>query len=121
MLNAVGIDVSKGKSTVAILRPAGEVVRKPFSVSHSVKDLSDLVSYVGSLDGETKVVMEATGHYHEPVLKAFLDAGIFVSAVNPSLVKSSRIPRMPGRSANTPLISGSICVSIQLWIPLENN
>ena len=113
MLNAVGIDVSKGKSTVAILRPAGEVVRKPFSVSHSVKDLSDLVSYVGSLDGETKVVMEATGHYHEPVLKAFLDAGIFVSAVNPSL--------MPGRSANTPLISGSICVSIQLWIPLENN
>ncbi len=87
MLNAVGIDVSKGKSTVAILRPAGEVVRKPFSVSHSVKDLSDLVSYVGSLDGETKVVMEATGHYYEPVLKAFLDAGIFVSAVNPSLIK----------------------------------
>ncbi|MCI7327915.1 MAG: IS110 family transposase [Clostridiales bacterium] len=86
-MNAVGIDVSKGKSTVAILRPAGEVVRKPFSVSHSVKDLSDLVSYVGSLDGETKVVMEATGHYHEPVLKAFLDAGIFVSAVNPSLIK----------------------------------
>ena len=64
MLNAVGIDVS-----------------------NSVKDLSDLVSYVGSLDGETKVVMEATGHYHEPVLKAFLDAGIFVSAVNPSLIK----------------------------------
>ena len=31
--------------------------------------------------------MEATGHYHEPVLKAFLDAGIFVSAVNPSLIK----------------------------------
>jgi len=87
MLNAVGIDVSKGKSTVAILRPAGEVVRKPFSVSHSVKELSDLVSYVGSLDGETKVVMEATGHYHEPILKAFLDAGIFVSAVNPSLIK----------------------------------
>lgn len=87
MLNAVGIDVSKGKSTVAVLRPAGEVVRKPFPVSHSVKDLSDLVSYVGNLDGETRVVMETTGHYHEPVLKAFLDAGIFVSAVNPSLIK----------------------------------
>lgn len=46
MLNAVGIDVSKGKSTVAVLRPAGEVVRKPFNVSHSVKELSELVSYV---------------------------------------------------------------------------
>lgn len=87
MLNAVGIDVSKGKSTVAILRPAGEVVRKPFNVPHSVKNLSSLVSYVGSLEGETRVVMETTGHYHEPVLKAFLDAGIFVSAVNPSLIK----------------------------------
>lgn len=87
MLNAVGIDVSKGKSTVAVLRPAGEVVHKPFNVRHSVKDLSELVSYVRSLDGETRVVMETTGHYHEPVLNAFLEAGIFVSAVNPSLIK----------------------------------
>ena len=87
MLNAVGIDVSKGKSTVAILRPAGKVVRKPFNVVHSAKGLSDLVSYVSSLDGESRVVMETTGHYHEPVLKAFLDADIFVSAVNPTLIK----------------------------------
>ena len=28
-MNAVGIDVSKGRSTVAILRPMGEVVRTP--------------------------------------------------------------------------------------------
>ena len=28
-MNAVGIDVSKGKSTVAILRPLGEVVSLP--------------------------------------------------------------------------------------------
>ena len=37
MLNAVGIDVSKGKSTIAVLRPAGEIVRKPFDVSDTVK------------------------------------------------------------------------------------
>ena len=86
-MNAVGIDVSKGKSTVSVLRPAGEIVRKPFNVSHSVKELSELVSYVKGLDGETRVVMETTGHYHEPILKAFLDAGIFVSAVNPTLIK----------------------------------
>lgn len=87
MLNAVGIDVSKGQSTISILRPAGEIVRKPFNVVHSVKELSELVSVVGSLEGDTRVVMETTGHYHEPILKAFLDAGIFVSAVNPSLIK----------------------------------
>jgi len=41
MLNAVGIDVSKGKSTIAVLRPAGEIVRKPFDVRHTPKEPSD--------------------------------------------------------------------------------
>ena len=101
MLNAVGIDVSKGKSTVAILWPAGDVVRKPFNVSHSVKGLSDLISCVKDLDGETRVVMETTGHYHEPVLKAFLDAGIFVSAVNPSLIKRHDSDKNPLRKVKS--------------------
>lgn len=34
-MNAAGIDVSSRKSTVAVLRPFGEVVRDPFEVSHS--------------------------------------------------------------------------------------
>lgn len=34
-MNAVGIDVSKGKSTVAILRPQGIVVASPYGVSHT--------------------------------------------------------------------------------------
>ena len=33
-MNAVGIDVSKGKSMVAILRPYGEIVSTPFEVKH---------------------------------------------------------------------------------------
>ena len=28
-MNAVGIDVSKGKSTIAVMRPFGEVVASP--------------------------------------------------------------------------------------------
>lgn len=87
MLNTVGIDVSKGKSTVAVLRPAGEIVHKPFNIRHSATELSKLISYIRSLDGETRVVMETTGHYHEPVLNAFLNAAIFVSIINPSLIK----------------------------------
>ena len=101
MLNAVGIDVSKGKSTVAVLRPAGEVVRRPFNVVHSVNGLSELVSYVRSLDGETRVVMETTGHYHEPVLKAFLDAGIFASAVNPCLIRHHDSDKNPLRKVKS--------------------
>lgn len=33
-MNAVGIDGSKGKSMVAILRPYGEIVSTPFEVKH---------------------------------------------------------------------------------------
>ena len=38
-MNAVGIDVSKGKSTVAVLRPFGEVAASPFDVIHNDSDL----------------------------------------------------------------------------------
>ena len=56
-MNAVGIDVSKGKSTVAVLRPFGEIVVSPFDVFHNPKELGELVTLLKSLGGETKVVM----------------------------------------------------------------
>lgn len=48
-MNAVGIDVSKGKSTVAVLRPFGEVVASPFDVIHNDNDLKRLVKLIRSL------------------------------------------------------------------------
>ncbi len=41
-MNAVGIDVSKGKSTVAVLRPFGEVVASPFDVMLTTVTLNSL-------------------------------------------------------------------------------
>jgi len=35
-MNAVGIDVSKGKSMAAILRPYGEIVSSPFEIRHTL-------------------------------------------------------------------------------------
>ncbi len=87
-MNAVGIDVSKGKSTVAVLQPGGVVVHKPFDVSHTSGELKSLASYLLSLNGETRVVMECTGRYHEPILHMLSDAGLFVSALNPHLIKN---------------------------------
>ena len=46
MYNAVGIDVSKGKSTVAVLQPGGTVIRKPFDVSHTSQSLNELTAYL---------------------------------------------------------------------------
>ena len=39
-ITAVGIDVSKSKSTVAIRRPGGEVVMLPFDVQHNMEDIA---------------------------------------------------------------------------------
>jgi transposase len=82
-MNAVGIDVSKGTSTVAILRPFGEVVASPFEVKHTDSELSKLAKMLNELDGETKVVMECTGVYHLPIAYTLHDSGLFVSTVNP--------------------------------------
>ncbi|MDW7684140.1 MAG: IS110 family transposase, partial [Bacillota bacterium] len=41
-MNAVGIDVSKGKSMIAVMRPFGEVVASPFEVTHTVSELGQL-------------------------------------------------------------------------------
>ena len=85
-MNAVGIDVSKGKSTVAILRPFGEVVAVPYDVPHTDKELDQLAKVIKKLPGETRVVMEATGIYYEPIARRLYEHGIFVSVVNPMLI-----------------------------------
>lgn len=84
---AVGIDVSKGRSTVAVLEPLGKTVAKPFEVRHTKSGMNDLVNYLNTLGGECRIVLEHTGRYYEPVLRWLSGAGLFVSAVNPKLIK----------------------------------
>ena len=81
-MNAVGIDVSKGKSTVAIMRPFGEAVAAPFEVGHTESELKELAKLLKSLPGETRVLMEYTGRYYEPIARYLHEADIFVSVVN---------------------------------------
>ena len=81
-MNAVGIDVSKGKSTIAVMRPFGEVVASPYDVGHTESELKELARFLKSLPGETRVLMEYTGRYYEPIARYLHEAGIFVSVVN---------------------------------------
>jgi len=85
-MNAIGIDVSKGRSTVSILRPFDEVVRKPFDIFHSRSGLDELAKLILSLEGESRVVLEHTGKYSQPVIKVLCESGIFVAAVNAKLL-----------------------------------
>ncbi len=86
-MNAVGIDVSKGKSMVAILRPYGEIVSSPFEVKHTASDLDSLIEKIKSVNGESRIVMEHTGRYYEPIVRRLTEANLFVTAVNPKLIK----------------------------------
>ena len=85
-MNAVGVDVSKGKSMVTIMRPFGEVVASPFEVMHNNGELSELVKTLKKLNGETKTVMECTGSYYQPIANALHEAGLFVSTVHAKLI-----------------------------------
>ena len=85
-ITAVGIDVSKGKSTVAVRRPGGEIVMMPFVVLHTAEDLAELTNTLRSIGGEIRVVMEHTGMYWRPIALALKEAGFFVSVVNAMLI-----------------------------------
>jgi hypothetical protein len=84
---SVGIDVSKGKSMVCIMKPYGEVIASPNEVPHTGPEISRLTGRLLALDGEVRVVMEATGVYHLPMLYTLKQSGIFVAVINPLVMK----------------------------------
>ena len=88
-MNAVGIDVSKGKSMVAALRPMGEVALLPQEFLHTAPGLDQMAHAILALGEDTRVVMEATGRYHEPVAAALSAYGIYVCVLNPLYIKQS--------------------------------
>ena len=85
-MNAVGIDVSKGHSTICVMRPFGEIVASPFEVNHTDNELSMLADKLKNLTGETKIIMECTGTYHLPLAYALYESGLDVYIVNPLLI-----------------------------------
>jgi transposase len=87
VMQAVGVDVSKGKSMVAVVIPGGRVITKPFEVRHTSNSIQELISQMNKLGNDTKIVMEHTGRYYEPIARWLTDAGLNVSAVNPKLIK----------------------------------
>lgn len=84
--NIVGIDVSKGKSTIAVMRPFGEIVISPFEVKHTSSDLKVLADTLNRLDGKTRVVMEYTGKYYQPIARYLYESGLYVSVVHAKII-----------------------------------
>jgi len=96
---SIGIDVSKGKSTVFAANEDGTVFIGSAEYEHTAQDMGRLAEQVCLLPGEVKVLMESTGHYHWPIVSKLLEHQIFVSIVNPLTINhfSKRSVR-PGKT-----------------------
>jgi len=88
MKYGVGIDVSKGKSTVSILSVEGEIIEEPFEINHDLSNLYLLNEKLSTFSKEDlKIVLEQTGTYHLPILTYLLDKDYCVIAENPLKIK----------------------------------
>ena len=75
---AVVIDISKGKSTIAI-NQNGQLFIKPFEIEHTKDGISKLLDKIkGIKNKQIKFVMEATGIFHLPILTKLLELDYFV-------------------------------------------
>ena len=88
MKYGVGIDVSKGKSTIPILSIEGEVIEEPFEIKHELKNLNKLDEKLSLFPREDiKIVLEQTGTYHLPILSFLIDKKYCVIAENSLRIK----------------------------------
>ena len=112
-MNAIDIDISKRKSTVAVLRPDGKDVVKPFDIPHFSADFQSLKKLIRELGGETRFVMECTGRYYEPVARELSQANFFCKRYESALSASSTllismpIPTLTARSQGRPPKKGN--------------
>ena len=84
---AIGIDVSKSKSTIAIIKD-GEIYVKPFTINHSQEGFQCFENKLNNIDkSQIKIVMESTGIYHLPLLTKLLENNYFVCVENSFLLK----------------------------------
>lgn len=86
-MNAIRIDVSKRKSTATTRQPEDVILMPHKDYSHTQSSINELVAVIKGLDRVTKVCMEHTGRYYEPVASWLSAAGFFVIADNPKLIK----------------------------------
>lgn len=85
---SVGIDISKGKSTICIINEIGEIILSPREYRHNKEELDELINEIKKIKSkDIKIIMEATGIYHHPVLYYLRHKGYFCSAINPLKMK----------------------------------
>lgn len=115
----LGIDISKKKFDVALLRE-GKLRHRTFS--NDAAGHEALLAWLRANDAlDAHVCMEATGIYGEPVAEFLHDAGLHVSLVNPARIKGfaqSELARTKTDKADAGLIA-RFCAAMgpERWVP----
>lgn len=88
MFYSIGIDVSMGKSTIAIISTDGEVISEPFEIEHTKSGFNLILEKIKNIPKDNvKFVMESTGNYCKSILKIIIDNGYFVTVENTLTIK----------------------------------
>jgi transposase len=97
----VGLDVSKGESEVQGFLDKGKPYRKSFSIRHDLYGLGSLLEFLKGIKDITglqpSVVLEASGHYHAPVVQFLEEHQYLLIIVNPLIshrAKSSSLRKV---------------------------
>lgn len=85
-MNAVGIDISKGKIMIIIMSLLEKIVSNPFEISHIPSELDNLANYLKSLEGETKIIMEYTEKHYQPIAQFLIEKEFFISIIHVKLI-----------------------------------
>lgn len=84
---AVGIDVSKGESHIQAFRKQKEVYGRIMNVQHTKEGFGRLYTFIQQLEKEVEqkpvFILEATGHYHFPIVAFLEEKGYEVIVINP--------------------------------------
>jgi len=86
----LGIDVSKAKLDCCLLKEETPEKRKSKVLANSVTGIAELLHWLarqGAQPGQTHVLLEGTGVYHETAATALHDSGVTVSILNPARVR----------------------------------
>ncbi len=82
----IGIDISKFKHDCAVIDDSGEIIAPSWSFTNNSEGFSQLKILLDSLDSETRIGLESTGHYGVN-LKLFLESiGFSFMEFNPLLI-----------------------------------
>ncbi len=97
----VGLDIAKGESQVQAFLDKKQPFKSSFKVSHKLEGLDTLHQFLREIENLTGVkppiVLEATGHYHSPVVQYFEDRDYLLIIINPLIsyrAKSSSLRKV---------------------------